>query len=51
MRERHGKELWILNLIVRGVGGVLLNPLGHMGWGYGRMSGGDGGCFLSCLCS
>jgi hypothetical protein len=28
------------------VGGVLLNPLGRLGWGYGRILGGDGGCFL-----
>jgi hypothetical protein len=41
MREKHGGELlWILNLAVLGVGGVLLIPLGHMGWGYGRICGG-----------
>jgi hypothetical protein len=34
MRERHGGEvLWILNLAILGVGGVLLTPLGRMEWG------------------
>jgi hypothetical protein len=46
-RERHGGELlWILNLAGLGVGGVLLTPLGHMGWGYERILEGGGGCFL-----
>jgi hypothetical protein len=30
------------NLVARGVRGVLLNSLGRMGWGYGRISG-EGG--------
>lgn len=43
MRERHGGELlWILNLIVLGVIDVLLIPLGHMWWDYGRILGGGG---------
>lgn len=30
MREEHGGELlWLLNMIICGVGGVLLNPMGH----------------------
>jgi hypothetical protein len=33
IRERHGRELWwILNLVVGGVGGVLLNPFCRIGW-------------------
>jgi hypothetical protein len=43
MRERLGGELWwTLNLVVRGVGGVLMSLLGRMGWGYGRILGGVG---------
>jgi hypothetical protein len=38
MRLRHGRELWILNLVVLGVGGVLLIFLGCMG--YERILGG-----------
>jgi len=38
MRERHsGKLLWMLNLVVHGVGGARLIPLGLSGWGYGRI--------------
>jgi hypothetical protein len=29
------------------VGGVLLIPLGHTRWGFGRILGGDGGFFLA----
>jgi hypothetical protein len=36
MRARLGEKLlWMLNLVVLGVGGVLLIPLGRTGWGYG----------------
>jgi hypothetical protein len=46
MRERCGEELWwTLNLATRGVGGVLMSLRDCMGWGYGRTSGGVGGCF------
>jgi hypothetical protein len=38
MRERLSGELWwTLNLTVHGVGGVQMNLLGCMGWGYGRI--------------
>jgi hypothetical protein len=48
MRERLGGELlWMLNLVVIGVGGVLLIPLGRMGWGFGRILGGVGVYFVA----
>jgi len=37
---------WILNILARGVGSVLMSFFGHMRWGYKRISGGFGGCFL-----
>jgi hypothetical protein len=47
IRERFGGELWwILNILARGVGSVLMSFFGHMRWGYKRISGGFGGCFL-----
>jgi hypothetical protein len=37
-RGKHGgKLLWMLNLVVRGVGSALLIPLGLMECGYGRI--------------
>jgi len=48
MRERLGGELWwAQNLAVSGVGGVQMSFLGHMGWSYGKISGGAGGSFQS----
>jgi hypothetical protein len=37
----------MLNLVVLGAGGVLLIPLIRMGWGYERILGGVGGCFIA----
>ena len=37
----------MLNLVVLGAGGVLLISLGRMGWGFGRILGGGGGCFVA----
>jgi hypothetical protein len=47
--ERHGGELWILNLPILRVGGFILIHLGCMGWGYGRILGVVGECFLLVL--
>jgi hypothetical protein len=48
MRKRlGGKLLWTLNLVVFGVGGALLIPQGCMGWGFGSILEGGGGCFLA----
>jgi hypothetical protein len=33
-------------MAVRGVCGVLMRLMGRMGWAYGRISRGVGGCFL-----
>jgi hypothetical protein len=44
MRERLGEEWWWApNLVVRGLGGVLISLLECMGWGYGRILDGVGG--------
>jgi hypothetical protein len=44
MKEGFGGELWwTLNLVVRGVGDVLMSPLRHMECDYGRILGGVGG--------
>jgi hypothetical protein len=43
MRERFSGELWLTpNLAVHGVGGISMNHLGRIGWGYGRISRGVG---------
>jgi hypothetical protein len=48
MKKRLGGELmWMLNLVAWGVGGVLLLPLGRMGWGYGRTLGEGGVCSVA----
>lgn len=39
----------MLNMAVHAVGGVLFNPLGCLGWGYGRKSEVDEGYFLVIL--
>jgi hypothetical protein len=50
MRERpYGGWLWILNLAVRRVDGVLMRFMGRLGWGFGRISGSFGGSFLVIL--
>lgn len=50
MKERHDvEELWIQNFAVLGVGDVQLIPLGRMRWGFGRLLGRFGGCFLVIL--
>jgi hypothetical protein len=47
MRERLGaKLLWTLNLVVLGASGLLIS-LGHLRWGFGRILGRGGGCFLT----
>jgi hypothetical protein len=48
MGERLGGEWWLtLNLVVHGVGGVLLSVLGLVGWVYGRILGEVGGISLA----
>jgi hypothetical protein len=48
MGERLGGEWWsTLNLVVHGVGGVLLSVLGLVGWVYGRILGEVGGISLA----
>jgi hypothetical protein len=43
LRERIGGEWWwILNMVVHGVGNVLLSLLECLEWGYGRILGKDG---------
>jgi hypothetical protein len=38
MRRTLGGELWwILNLVVSGVGGILMGFLGRIRWDYGRI--------------
>jgi hypothetical protein len=37
----------MLNLVVCGVGGALLIPLGLMAWGYRRIYRGVGVCFVA----
>jgi hypothetical protein len=50
MRERsYGEWLWILNMIVRVVSGVLMRVMGCKGWGSGRILGGFGGNCLAIL--
>jgi hypothetical protein len=47
MREGRGGELlWVLNMTICGMGGVLLKPLSRLQWGYGRISEGDKCYFL-----
>jgi hypothetical protein len=47
MRVKHGGELWwTLNMAVHGMGEVLMNLMGRMGRGYGRLLGGIGGSWL-----
>jgi hypothetical protein len=36
-------------MIAHGMSGVLMSLLGHLGWDYGRISGGVGGCFIIIL--
>jgi hypothetical protein len=50
MRERPYREwLWIPNITVLGVGGVLIRFTGRMGWGSGRILGEARGSFLATL--
>ena len=41
-----GKSWRILNLVVRGMGEVLMSTMGSMGWDYGRILRGVGRSFL-----
>jgi hypothetical protein len=45
MRERLGGVVVDSKFASSWVGGVLMSLLGRMGWGYGRISRGVGGCF------
>jgi hypothetical protein len=48
MRERlYGGWLWILNMAVFGVSGVLTRFMGRMGWGSERILGGIGSCLAT----
>jgi hypothetical protein len=50
MRERpYGGWLWIPNMAVLVVGGVLMRFKGHMGWDSERILGGVGGSYLATL--
>jgi len=50
MSERlYGGWLWILNMAMLGVGGVLMRFMGRMGWGSGRILEGVGGSCLTTL--
>jgi hypothetical protein len=42
-----GESLWMLNLVVWVVGGVLVFPLGRMVWNYGRILGRVGACSVA----
>jgi hypothetical protein len=50
MRERpYGGWLWILNMVARGVGGVLMRFMGRMGWGLWKNIRRGWGSFLVTL--
>jgi hypothetical protein len=47
MRERlSGNLLWMPSMVVRGMDGALLIPLGLIEWGYGRIQGRGGVYFV-----
>jgi hypothetical protein len=50
MRERpFGGLLLIINMVMRGVGGVQMRSLGCMRWGFGKILGRFGRSFLALL--
>jgi len=50
LREKLGGEWWwTLNLVIHGMSGVLMSPLGRMGWDYGRILGRAWGSFQVIL--